>query len=244
MDFAEKIRVKARQLVDSGKKILDLHRNLARAIENESDQEERGELFERINDRYFAWNQQAKILVKGNLDDRASAEFEALHEEAKANLGNTREGYGEYNWMRMRNFAQGLASQIGIVRSIPGYSETKALSMRGLLARDLMEDELAAAHHLLENGYVREAGVITGLVLERHLKLLCDKRGVALGNKETIGQLNDKLRVHYPDDAEYRRVQFLNEIRISCAHDKKSDPDPSKVSQLVSGVQGFIATIT
>jgi hypothetical protein len=136
-------------------------------------------------------------------------------------------------------------SQIGFVRAIPSAIGSKALGLRGILARDLMDDELSAARHLLDNGYVREAGVIAGVVLERHLKLLCDKNTVTVGDKDTLGQLNDKLRKHYPDDSEYRRVQFLNEVRISCAHDKTAvPPDPNKVSQLLSGVQGFIATIT
>lgn len=197
-----------------------------------------------INDNYRAWYSAAWPLITANLPER-SQEFETLYEDSGLHLFDIMGEGGTLARRPLVLFEKCFSAQVGLVRSIPSAIESKALGLRGILARDLMDDELSAARHLLDNGYVREAGVIGGVVLERHLKLLCDKHGVTVGDKDTLGQLNDKLRKSYPDDAEYRRVQFLNEIRISCAHDKAAlPPDPSKISQLLSGVQGFVATIT
>jgi hypothetical protein len=197
-----------------------------------------------INELYRAWYAEAWYLVKSNLPERLE-EFETAYAGAAFQLGDMMDEHAILNRSTLALFEKCFSPQIGFIRAIPPAIGSKALGLRGILARDLMDDELSAARHLLDNGYVREAGVIGGVVLERHLKLLCDKNSVTIGDRDTLGQLNDKLRKHYPDDSEYRRVQFLNEIRISCAHDKTTvPPDPTKVGQLLSGVQGFIATIT
>lgn len=196
-----------------------------------------------INDGYRAWYSAARPLVSANLPEHLD-EFEKLYAGASSDIGNFFNANGDASTYYARAFEHDFAAQVGFVRSIPNAIESKALALRGLLARDLMDDELSAAHHLLDNGYVREAGVIAGVVLERHLKLLCDKWGAVVADRDTLGQLNDKLRPHYPDDSEYRRVQFLNAVRNSCAHDKAAaPPDADKVAQLVSGVRGFIAAI-
>jgi len=197
-----------------------------------------------MNELYRAWYSEAWYLVNSNLSERIE-EFDRLYTLATFHLVDVMDKDGGLSRATMVLFEKSFSAQVGFTRSIPGAIASRALGLRGLLARDLMDDELSAARHLLDNGYTREAGVIGGVVLERHLKLLCDKNSVTVGDKDTLGQLNDKLRKHYPDDSEYRRVQFLNEIRISCAHDKTTvPPDPNKVGQLLSGVQGFIATIT
>jgi len=197
-----------------------------------------------MNELYKAWYAEAWYLVKSNLPERLE-EFETAYQGASFQLGNLMDERGNLLRSTMVLFEKCFSAQIGFVRAIPPAIESKSLGLRGILARDLMEDELSAARHLLDNGYVREAGIIGGVVLEHHLKLLCNKHGVIFGEKDTLGQLNEKFRQNYPDDSEYRRVQFLNEIRVSCAHDKPSvPPDAGKISQLLSGVQGFIVAIT
>ena len=196
-----------------------------------------------LNDLYRAWNSSAWPIVQANLPERTS-EFEALYEVGAKSAVDIMNPEGYLSRESMVIFEKCLSGQVGFVRSIPGANESKALGLRGILARDLMEDELAAARHLLSNGYVREAGVIGGVVLEGHLRLMCQKRSIALAGKETLGDLNAKLRTLYPDDSEFRRVQFLNEIRIQCAHNKGAIPDQSKVEQFLSGVQQFIVTIS
>jgi len=197
-----------------------------------------------INDHYRAWYSASWPLVTANLPERVQ-EFENLYAACSIHLMDIMDAEGSLARKPLVLFEKCFSGQTGFVRSIPSAIDSKALGLRGILARDLMDDELTVARHLLDNGYTREAGVVGGVVLERHLKLLSDKYGETVGDKDTLGQLNDKLRKHYPDDAEYRRVQFLNEVRTSCAHDKtKVAPDPTKVEQLLSGVKGFIATIT
>jgi len=194
-------------------------------------------------ENYHAWFTGARPLVRGNLPD-CSDSFEAMYELASESLKLVFDGINDLNEFQLHLFEQHLATQTGIVRSIPEALESKALGMRGILARDLFEDELTAARHLVGNGYVREAGVISAVVLERHLRLMCEKRGIQLSGKEMLGDLNNKLRQSYPDDSEFRRVQWMSEIRASCTHDKGPEPDASRVGQLITTVKDFIVTIS
>jgi hypothetical protein len=194
-------------------------------------------------ENYHAWSMGSQPLIKANLPESADR-FEELYNEATGCLAIFIDDNGDLRLLIYRKFEQIVATQVGIVRSIPDAFEAKALGLRGILARDLFEDELIVARHLLENGYVREGGVIAGVVLEHHLKGMCEKRNVILAGKETLGELNNKLREHYPDDSEYRRVQWMNEIRATCTHEKSAPPDSGKVSQLVSAVGDFMASIS
>jgi len=196
-----------------------------------------------INEQYIAWYASAWHLVHANLAER-KLEFELDYETAKYLLRDIMGPDGQLSRKPLVLFEKCFSVQTGFVRAIPSAIESRAIGLRGILSRDLMDNELAVARHLLDQGYDREAGVIAWVVLEHHLKLLCDKYDEAVGEKDTLGQLNERLKKHYPDAAEYRRVQFLNEIRINCAHDKSAPPDPEKVSQLISGVRGFVTAVT
>jgi hypothetical protein len=120
-----------------------------------------------INRQYHAWYNAARPIVEGNLPD-TSKEFRALHATASNNVQTLIEPESSamredtFNPDDLFQFQQAFASALGILSSVPSAMEARALSLRGLLARDLMDDELAAARHLLNNGYVREAGVIGG----------------------------------------------------------------------------------
>jgi len=200
-----------------------------------------------IIEEYRAWYNAGRPLVEANLPE-SYGEFSSSYAKAAKQTETMidRDGdllYSSLYFETPRDLARVLAGQLGILRSIPDALESKALSLKGLLARDLLEDELAAASYLLANGYLREAGVIAGVVLERHLRLMCERRGIEIGPKDTLGQLNDRLRDKYPDAVEYRRVQMLNEIRITCAHDKKPGPEELRVQQLITGVKDFVGTI-
>ena len=206
-------------------------------------EKERVRLSRAVNERYYAWYNAARPLVETNLRESFS-EFQGFYLVVGPQAQRLLTSANEVDDSALQKFERAFATQLGIVGSIPRALEAKALGLRGLLARDLMEDELTVARHLLENGYVREAGAIAGVVLEHHLRLMCEKRGEGVDKRDAIGSLNDKLRKHYPHDSEYRRVQWMNEIRATCAHDKPSQPESNKVEQLISAIQDFMSAIS
>lgn len=135
-----------------------------------------------------------------------------------------------------------MSSQIGILQAVPKMLDVRAFSLRQILSADLFVDELSASRGLLEAGHARAAGAVAGVVLERHLKLMCERRGIVLGEKETIGSLNGRLQERYSDPSEYRRVQWLSELRVQCGHVKEVEPTVEKVEEFVEGVSKFIST--
>lgn len=46
----------------------------------------------------------------------------------------------------------------------------------------------------------------------------------------------------YSDPSEYRRVQWLSELRAQCGHVKDVEPTVEKVEEFVGGVSKFIST--
>lgn len=137
-----------------------------------------------------------------------------------------------------------MSSQIGILQAIPKMLDVRAFSLRQVLSADLFADELSTGRELLRAGHIRAAGTIVGVVLERHLKLMRERRGIVLGERETVGSLNTKLQEKYVDPSEYRKVQWLSELRAQCGHVKDVEPTAEKVEEFVEAVSKFVSTTT
>jgi hypothetical protein len=72
-----------------------------------------------------------------------------------------------------------------------------------------MDEELLEAEYLLNKGFIRAAGALAGVVLERHLKLRCDKNEPKLKyhRNATISKLNDILKGNnLLDIMEWRKI--------------------------------------
>lgn len=137
-----------------------------------------------------------------------------------------------------------LSSQIGIIQAIPAMLDVRAFSLRQILSADLFTDELSTSRELLKTGHARAAGAVAAVVLERHLKLMCERHGIALGERETVGSLNAKLQEKYADPTEYRRVLWLNELRAQCDHVKEVEPTVGKVEEFIEAVAKFVSTVS
>lgn len=102
-----------------------------------------------------------------------------------------------------------------------------------------------AAKELAKNGFNRAAGVVAGVVLERHLKEVSGNHGITIRKRApAISDLNDTLKnenvIAIPD---WRSIQHLGDLRNLCGHDKDSEPTRDKVNDLISGVAKVTKTI-
>jgi len=104
---------------------------------------------------------------------------------------------------------------------------------------------LDAAEELARKKFTRAAGALAGVVLERHLAQVCDNHDIKVTKKNpTISDLNDALKEeNVVDVPEWRFVQRLGDIRNLCDHDKKVEPTPEQVSDLVDGVKKITKTL-
>ena len=89
------------------------------------------------------------------------------------------------------------------------------------------------------------AGALAGVVLERHLKEVCDNHSLTIRKRNPqISDLNDSLKsAAVIDTPQWRSIQYLGDLRNLCAHDKESEPTPDQINDLLAGVAKVTKTI-
>jgi hypothetical protein len=86
---------------------------------------------------------------------------------------------------------------------------------------------------------------LAGVVLERHLAQVCDNHSIKIAKKAPgISDLNDALKeANVIDVPQWRFVQHLADIRNLCDHNKKAEPTPEQVDELLAGVMKITKTL-
>ena len=89
------------------------------------------------------------------------------------------------------------------------------------------------------------AGALAGVVLERHLAEVCNNHQIPVTKKApTIFDLNEALKAaNVTDVPEWRYIQHLADIRNLCDHNRKAEPTPAQVEDLIAGVAKVIKTL-
>ena len=207
-----------------------------------------------FKDEYQPWYSEAKALVRQLLPDRQS-DFIRFYEKPKSRKVITNENYAieDYLMGLSRGSMVGPAAaiprfhqQLSLVKSIGKRFQSSLFDIRQLAQADIFDSELDAAKELAKNKFTRAAGVLAGVVLERHLKEVCGNHGLAIRKKAPqISDLNDALKgANVIDIPQWRFTQHLRDLRNLCAHDKKSEPTPDQVGDLLAGVEKVTKTIS
>jgi hypothetical protein len=136
--------------------------------------------------------------------------------------------------------------QLAILKAAERRFESSLFEIRQLVQADIFDTEVDAARELLKNKFVRAAGAVAGVVLERHLKQVCDDHGVKIKKpKPRLADLNQALRdadvIAMP---QWRFNQHLADIRNLCDHHKAQDPTEEQVKDLIDGTAKVLKTIT
>ena len=132
-----------------------------------------------------------------------------------------------------------------ILKSVSKRFESSLFDIQNLVQADLFDSELDAAKELLKNKFTRAAGAICGVILEKHLKLVCESHEVKIGRKKaTIGNFNDVLKdSQIIEMSQWRFIQHLADIRNICGHDDEVEPTQDQVSDLIQGVSKITKTL-
>ena len=135
--------------------------------------------------------------------------------------------------------------QLAILKSAKQRFESSLFDIKTVLQADLFDSELDASKELNKKGFVRGAGAIAGVVLEGHLKEVCNNHKIQVKKKNsTINDLNQLLKDNEViDTAEWRKIQRLADLRNLCDHKRKPEPTEEKVSELIEGVEKTIKTL-
>ncbi len=138
-----------------------------------------------------------------------------------------------------------MLQQLAILKSVGARFESSLFDIRQLVQADPFDSELDAAKELAKNKFTRAAGALAGVVLERHLGQVCDNHSIKIAKKSpVISEFNDALKeakvIEIPD---WRFIQHLADIRNLGDHDKKIEPTPGQVNDLISGVMKITKTL-
>lgn len=135
--------------------------------------------------------------------------------------------------------------QLSILKSTQQRFESSLFDIKQLLQADIYDDELDAAHELLKKGFIRGAGAIAGVVLERHLLQICENHNINVRKKDpSISDYNDLLKqANVIEVSTWRYIQHLADIRNLSDHKKNREPKEEEVKDLIEGVAKIIKSI-
>lgn len=138
-----------------------------------------------------------------------------------------------------------LHQQLAILKSVKARFESSLFDVRQLVQADLFDSELDAAAELAKHKFTRAAGALAGVVLERHLKQVCDNHSIKITKKAPgIAHLNDALKkASVVDVPQWRFIQHLADVRNLCDHSKTPAPTATQVDDLIVGVQKIVKTL-
>lgn len=157
----------------------------------------------------------------------------------------------EYRTQQHRRFSQSFDRQVDMLLSVPEVVMTKALHLRRLVVNEMVSTDLEHAERMLEAGggepVVRAAGVIAGVALEKHLKLVADEHNgqcsaaedeISYDDDDGIAEMARKLgRMNLLEPTELAMFERLHAIchNCSCAPEKEGEaPTHEDVAFLVA----------
>jgi len=130
--------------------------------------------------------------------------------------------------------------QVNILHTIEPIIEMQKTNFKKLITADLIESELDQSEWLYEHDFIRAAGIITGIILERYLKTLCEINNIEYSEKDTIDPLVTKIytseKIAGFDITLLKSIQHLASIRNKCCHDAE-DPKKHDVRELLDKVK-------
>lgn len=137
-----------------------------------------------------------------------------------------------------------MARQVFIIQSCLEIFDSKIQDIQTIVQADIFDSEIEASRYLSKRGFLRAAGAICGVVIEKHLKILCDSRSLKSTKKNpSIADYNEMLKDNAYDTLEWRKIQRLADIRNLCDHNKEREPTKDEVEELISGTDRVVKTL-
>lgn len=134
--------------------------------------------------------------------------------------------------------------QLSILKSVIGVYESSINALLFEIQEQILDDEIASARKLIKIN-LRASGALAGVILERHLKIVCNSHSLVISKKDpTINDYNDCLKANNVIQVDvFRHIQYLGDLRNLCDHSKSSDPTLDNVTTLIDGVEKLIKTL-
>jgi hypothetical protein len=114
-------------------------------------------------------------------------------------------------------------------------------SIRKLVGAEIVGSLLDQAQELLEAGYIGPAAVLTGCILEDHIKNICHEKQIELPDKPKLEYMNAQLaKIEYYNKLTQKQITSWADIRNSAAHGNWDQFKENDVSDMIKWVSRFI----
>lgn len=192
----------------------------------------------------------ANVAGPENLSQAFSTILSAIHRLAPPSsvYANTVRGYEAELTNGVIAMSRALGPARGMLQALRNDYEAGYLqSVIELVHADIYADFLDMADYLLQQGYKDPAAVVTGSVLEAHLRKLCDKHGIAVVKSDgTTPKVADALNAELAAAGIYSKldqksVTAWQGFRNSAAHGKYSEYTKEQVALMLQGVRDFVS---
>jgi hypothetical protein len=222
-------------------------KEVRKALDWDDDAAKRLDELPSFNVGYEAWYSEALSFIRQVLPDRLNDFRE--HFEAPKNRRDI-----TYATYRIQDALRGLRvtrsgseivvddkaatphfqQQLAILKAAQKRFETSLFEIRQLVQADLFDSEIDSARELLKNKFLRAAGAVAGVVLEKHLRQVCDDHGIKVPKKHpSINDLNQLLKDGAVIDVpQWRHITLLGDIRNLCDHSKQKKNPPKRRLQI------------
>ena len=155
--------------------------------------------------------------------------------DALQTLYSEKSSYGP--WMAMLRVWQ----QVNMLEACLEKFDSRIYDIQTTLQADIFDSEIESAKHLLKRGFLRAAGAICGVLIEKHLAFVCKNRSIVIKKKNpAIADYNDALKDNIYDNIEWREIQKLGDIRNLCDHSKDREPTKDEVEELIAGTDKLL----
>lgn len=136
--------------------------------------------------------------------------------------------------------------QLAILKATSTRFSSSLYEIKQLVQADLFDDEIEASKELLKSKFYRAAGIVAGVVLEKHLRQVCSDHNIKLNKKNpTLNDLNEALKkAEVIDLSVWRRISLLADLRNLCAHHNEKEPKSDQINDLIEGTIRAIKSVT
>lgn len=205
---------------------------------------------------YDKWYNESLAIIRLLMPDRLD-EFRSLYRNEKRKEV-TYETYGVADYLLGLQVTRGdrviLATstgftkfqrQVQIVSSLEHCFKSSLFEIQQLVQADMFDSEVDAARELWKKGFLRAAGAICGVILEKHFAIVLSNHQVTMAKKVPhISDYNEALKnndiIEIPT---WRFIQRLGDLRNLCDHNKDADPTKDDVDELIKGTDKMLKTL-
>lgn len=182
---------------------------------------------------------------QGEVQGFLSSAMAAIERIAGQNSPYTKQGYQILSEKR-GYLTERIPALAGVVKSLRNTVDKDYLrSVTELIHGDVFGDFLEMAEHLLGEGYKDPAAVLTGGVLEEHIRQLCTRNAISVslssGAAKKADQMNSELvAAGVYSKLDQKSVTAWLDLRNKAAHGRYSEYTKEQVTLFIQSIRDFI----